>query len=72
MLREFQRLRNDEGKRLEIKKMQENERQLKYKKDLVDQIQEKKQKVYESREEYMKDKQMVEQIVNKIIEEEEE
>jgi hypothetical protein len=72
MLRQFQRLRNEEGNRMEELKREQQRRKLQYRDELVGQIEEKKQQVSESREEYVEDRRLVEQLVSQVIEEEQE
>ena len=68
--RHIQELRNRQYEELKRKQNNEKEKKDKYVKGLRNQIQDKKEEVYSSREEFLKDKEMVNEVVNKLIEEE--
>ena len=68
--REVQELRNKEYLELQKKQQKENNKKHEYVSGLRNQIETKKTEVYLSREEFLRDREMVNQVVEKIIQEE--
>lgn len=66
----MQELRNEEFREIKKKEKEEKMKKEIYVKGLTRQIERKKEQVYLSREEFKKDKEMVEGVVKRIIEEE--
>lgn len=68
--RQVQQMRNAEFQELERKRYENQLKRREYVEELTTQIQEKKTRVFQSREEFRKDREMVNQVVQKIIQEE--
>lgn len=68
--RQVQELRNEEYDRLREKESDRQRKKEYYVEELKSQIQYKKEQVYLSREAFLKDKEMVNKVVQEIIEEE--
>ena len=70
MEEEFQRNRNKEFLKLQKQKKLENEKKKKYVAELMKQMKHKDKELLESKEEYMKDRTVVNDVVERIIQEE--
>lgn len=70
MEREVQRIRNQEFRELEERRRREEAKKVQFVGQLKQQIEEKKNRVYLSQEEFERDRELVQKVVQKIIEEE--
>jgi phosphoenolpyruvate carboxylase len=68
--RQVQELRNEEYRKLRAVNAEKQKKKEEYVEELTNQIKFKKEQVYLSREEFLKDKEMVNKVVQEIIEEE--